>query len=257
MKIKSFLLFLGVLFGINMLESQWVKAESTQSYDTTGGIRMVPNLDPTIPVDPTNPERPTHPKDPTNPNGPESGTKGPLSIDFASSIDFGRNRISNKDVMYYAEPQDIVFDDGTKKEVANYIQITDHRGNNAGWHLQVKQEQQLENTNAHYKVLEGAEIRLKQTYAVSNQTGDPTLVIPETPPIILRPGQTSDAMQAHQGSGGGTWLDVFGELRTVKVEQEELLKNTSITLSIPGKTPKNAVEYKSRLTWTLIDSPRV
>lgn len=257
MKIKPFLLFIGVLSTLSVLEAQWVKAESTNAYATTGGLRMIPSLEPTDPMDPTHPNRPIHPKDPTDPNGPEPGTPGPLSIDFASSIDFGKNLISNQDKVYYAEPQSLVLEDGTEEAVANYVQITDHRGSNAGWHLQVKQDQQLENPEARYKVLTGAQLRLGNPKAVSNQSEEPGLVPPKTAQVVLIPGQSSEVMQASEGSGGGTWLDVFGKLNSVKVDQKEVLKNTAVTLSVPGKTPKDAVMYKSRLTWTLVDAPKV
>ncbi|WP_019299534.1 WxL domain-containing protein [Lactococcus garvieae] len=224
MKIKPFLLFLSVLSTVSVLESQWVQADTVKSREITGGVLM---------------------------------EKGELSLDFASRIDFGRNRISNKDMVYYAEPQHVVLEDGATKDVPHYVQITDNRGSNAGWHLQVKQERQLENPNTRYKVLTGAEIRLTEPHVVSNQSGDPSLVTPKTPPVVLIPGQTSEVMQAPEGSGGGTWQDVFGHLQRIKIDQAEVLKNTSITLSLPGKTPKDAVTYKSRLTWTLIDAPKV
>jgi hypothetical protein len=38
--------------------------------------------------------KPVDPVDPTDPNGPEPGTPGPLSIDYASSFDFGTQKIS-------------------------------------------------------------------------------------------------------------------------------------------------------------------
>lgn len=223
MKIKSFLLFLGLISSISVLESHWVQADSSQSRETTGGVLM---------------------------------EKGELSLDFASRIDFGKNRISNQDMVYYAEPQHVVLEDGTEKDVPNYVQLTDNRGSNAGWHLQVKQEQQLENPNTRYKVLTGAEIRFTQAHAVSNQSEDPSLVVPTTKDVVLIPGQTTEVMQAPEGSGGGTWQDVFGDLQTVQVEHENVLKNTAVTLSLPGKTPKDAVTYKSLLTWTLIDAPK-
>ncbi|MPN38891.1 hypothetical protein SDC9_186416 [bioreactor metagenome] len=73
-------------------------AAENKQYDSTGLVEFIPNLDPTVPVDPENPdpEKPVNPIDPTDPNGPNPGTQGPLSIDYASSLDFGKNRISNK-----------------------------------------------------------------------------------------------------------------------------------------------------------------
>lgn len=253
MRIKHLLLLLSFVTGIAIIEDKVIKADTMNSETISGSLKMVPNLEATQPVDPTNPDRPTHPVDPTNPEGPQAGSSGPLSIDFASSIDFGSNEISNKDMLYYANPQNIIFDDGSEKEVPNYVQITDNRGTNAGWRLQVRQERQLENNDAKYKILTGAEISFTKTHAASNQVGSQT---PKTNSFVLIPGHTTDVMYAPSGSGGGTWLDVFGELKNIQVSNEMMLKNTSVTLSVPGVTPKEAVAYKSRLTWILIDAPK-
>lgn len=255
MKIKCFILVLGVISNIIILGDYWVRAEGVENNEIKGNLQMVPNLDSVDPLDPTDPNCPTHPTDCTNTKGPEYSTGGPLSIDFASSIVFGRNRISNKDMTYFANPQHIVFDNGTEKEVPDYVQVTDHRGSNAGWQLQVKQEHQLESSAPNYKVLKGAEIRLSKMHAVSNQSNVSSVDVPDTPEVVLIPGKASDVMRASQGSGGGTWIDVFGELQKVKVDKKNILKNPSVSLSIPGKTPKDAVTYRSSLTWTLIDSP--
>ena len=83
------------------------KAEEPKEYRSNGLVEFIPNVDPTEPVDPENPdpEKPVKPIDPTDPEGPNPGTQGPLSIDYASSFDFGKNRISNKDQVYFARAQ--------------------------------------------------------------------------------------------------------------------------------------------------------
>lgn len=231
-----------------------VSADSFESYSSKAGIQFVPNTDPTNPVDPENPDRPTHPIDPTDPNGPQPGTSGPLSIDFASSIDFGKNKISNKDETYYANPQHLIFDDGSEKDVPNYIQITDNRGTNAGWTLKVRQESQLRNDFTKNKELTGAEITLSESRAISNQPGLGA-VAPKVYNVVLVPGSSANVMVASDGKGGGTWLDVFGKLDEKKVENKKVLKNSSISLFIPGSTPKDAVKYMSKLTWMLSEVP--
>ncbi|MEB5953235.1 WxL domain-containing protein, partial [Enterococcus innesii] len=69
---------------------------------SNGAITFEADPNPTNPVDPTDPEKPVDPVDPTDPDGPNPGTNGPLSIDYASSLDFGVNKISNKNEVYYA-----------------------------------------------------------------------------------------------------------------------------------------------------------
>ena len=85
------------------------KNDYVRTYQSGGIVEFDPDEDPTRrtvdPVDP-DPNNPVNPWDPTTPDHkPNPGTDGPLSIDFASSIDFGKNKITNKDETYYANPQ--------------------------------------------------------------------------------------------------------------------------------------------------------
>lgn len=220
-------------------------------YKSNGVVEFVANPEPTSPIDPTNPDpnNPVKPVDPTNPNGPNPGTAGPLSIDFASSLDFGKNKITNKDETYFANAQEL--EDG--RSVPNYVQISDQRGSNAGWTLTVKQEGQLSNDATQNKELTGAEIKLGSGQAVSNAEA---MAEPTTSDITLDPsGAVSKVMTAKAGAGAGTWVDRFGTVETVDVNGESLQKNKAVTLTVPGKTPKDAVKYKTELTWTLSDVP--
>lgn len=61
-------------------------------YTSNGAIIFETDNDLTKPVDPTDPEKPVDPVDPTDPMGPNPGTAGPLSIDFASSFQFGNQK---------------------------------------------------------------------------------------------------------------------------------------------------------------------
>lgn len=229
-----------------------VAAEGAE-YSSNGVVQFVPNTDPTQPVDPTNPTNPVHPIDPTNPTGPQPGTAGPLSIDYASSLDFGSNKISSKDETYYAKPQTYSDKD---KVTANYVQVTDNRGSSAGWSLKVKQNKQFENTKATYRVLKGAEISINDNKAVSNSVGVTAPNVSRK--IVLEPGTAVSVMEAVPGAGDSTWISLFGEVGTVSEQQDRglktpVLKNTSVTLKVPGSTPKSAVEYRSSLTWILAE----
>lgn len=218
------------------------------TYQSKGSVEFVPNNTVTPPTDPENPGKEVTP---TNPDGtdPDPGTAGPLSIDYASSLSFGSNKITNKDAVYFAEPQKLK--DGTVR--ANYVQVTDTRGNNGGWTLTVKQEGQLKNETTTNEELTGSVLSLTGGAAVSNTTN---VVAPTVSDVILdSAGAASEVMSAKVGQGALTWLNVFGTLEDTQVEGETVKKNKAITLSIPGTTPKDAVKYTTNLTWTLSDVP--
>ncbi|ANZ96291.1 hypothetical protein BFC20_00350 [Brochothrix thermosphacta] len=229
-----------------------VAAEETGAeYTSEGAVKFVPNTDPVKPVDPVDPGKPVDPIEPLNPGGPNPGTPGPLSIDFASSFDFGTNKISSVDEVYYANPQ-LYKEEG--KETANYVQVTDNRGVSTGWDLKVKQEAQFKNATAKYKTLNGSVVTLNNGQADSNSEGvtAPTTV----KSVVLNPGEAVPVMSAADSAGDGTWVDVFGGLKKVEIVNEEgvketVNKNTDVQLEVPGKTPKSAVEYRAKLTWIL------
>ena len=140
------------------------------TYQSNGSVEFIQNDVVTPPVDPENPNPtdPQKPIDPTNPEGPNPGTNGPLSIDYASSLEFGQNKITNVDEIYYAQAQG--FSDGSIREQyrGNYVQVTDNRGTNGGWTLTLKQEGQLSSSSAKlYKELTGAQISINESVAVS------------------------------------------------------------------------------------------
>ena len=116
--------------------------------------------------------KPVRPVDPTNPDGPNPGTPGPLSIDYASSLDFGSNEISNKDQTYFARAQTYKNPDGSASELAtaNYVQVSDLRGTNAGWVLKVKQNGQFRNAETLHKELTGATVAFTEPSVRSNAT---------------------------------------------------------------------------------------
>ncbi|EGO9937517.1 TPA: WxL domain-containing protein [Enterococcus faecium] len=236
-----------------------VLADETKEYKSNGVVEFVPDDSPTDPVDPLDPdpENPVFPWDPTTPDhNPQPGTKGPLSLDYASSIDFGKNKISTKDQTYYAEAQYLWNAAHTEKDESsarpNYVQVTDKRGNNAGWSLTVKQEGQLSNSNTLNKELTGATISFKEGVADTVMEG---VTAPETFDFVLTPGQSMNVMNAKENAGMGTWVDRFGTLENMDIEGETVLKDPAITLDVPGKTPKDAVQYSTKLTWVLADTP--
>ncbi|WP_291293521.1 WxL domain-containing protein [Enterococcus sp.] len=259
---KRAFVFVGI--GLGMTAGAWnVSAAETADYQSNGVVDFIPNTDPTNPVNPENPdpENPVNPVDPTDPEGPTPGTNGPLSIDYASSLDFGVNKISNRNETYYARAQTYLNDDGTVAtlKTANYVQVTDNRGNNAGWRLTVKQNGQFKNEHTLHQELTGSVISLTNPTVKSNAVGvtEPT---PTQTITLDANGSESVVMTAAVGSGAGTWVDAWGSVETVTEldsndQEVESAITKAIALTVPGSTPKDAVSYKTTLTWTLADTP--
>lgn len=235
-----------------------VQAADGGTYDSNGKVKFEANKStaPVKPIDPTNPTKPpVTPIDPTDPLGPKPGTPGPLSIDYASSLDFGVNEISNEDRTYYAKPQAY---GGDTADSANYVQVTDRRGTNAGWTLTVKQNGQFSNATTQNKELTGTTISLAQGTISTPTTNAKN---PGTFAVKLDPTGTtaSTVVSAKNTEGSGTFASSFGaleEVTSIAADKEvKEIKNTGIKLEVPGNTPKDAVEYDTKLTWTLTDSP--
>lgn len=247
------------LSGVIGLQSQVVSAaEDEARYNSYGAIQFIPNTDPTLPVDPEDPDptNPVEPIDPTDPNGPNPGTSGPLSLDYASSLHFGLNKISIKDETYYANAQEF------KGTIAgeyrgNYVQVTDNRGTLEGWTLRVSQGGQFTSEAAkQYKVLNGA--ALEFTQGVPDSISRDEVISPTTYNFVLDPfGASSIVMTAAAGTGSGTWVDYFGSAEEMTIEGKRVQKNQAVRLSVPGATPKEAVEYRTVLTWSLTDTPSI
>lgn len=215
-------------------------------YNSKGSVTFEASKDPTDPVDPSDPKDPVVPEGPGG-ETPQPGTPGPLSIDFASSLDFGTNVISNRDQVYYAAPQKVKVAGGATEERPNYVQISDNRGTNKGWTLTVKQNGQLSNASTLNNELTGAEISLADATATSAST---TVVAPTAYDVVLDPdGDEQKVMTAQVGEGAMTWISYYGDVEDVDGE----MKNTSVQLEVPGSTPKDSVKYSTTLTWILSD----
>ena len=216
-------------------------------YESIGAVEFRQGVSPTQPVDPTNPLIPIEPVNP-----PQEGTYGPLSIDFAPELDFAINEISYEDEIYNAKLVNVKEEEevdsetlSKRREVPNFIQVTDKRGTNDGWTLEVKQDGQFRNESTLNKELKGAQISLTKTIAVSTSTAKAPTVNSQ---IDLDPtGASSKIMSASVNSGAGTWLAVFGA--------EQVDAKDAITLSVPGVTVKDSVFYFTNLTWTLTNTP--
>lgn len=221
-----------------------VFAEEGGAYESKGVITFTPSVDPTDPVDPNDPSSPIKPIDPINPETePTPGTKGPLSIDYASTLDFGTQKITSKDEVYMAKAQKYLTKDKQEKNGPNFVQVTDNRGTEAGWTLQVKQNGQFKTADS--KELTGAEVVFKNGNVVTaSASAKPTGQAKITTDTD---GSLQNVMAAKVGQGAGTFLHNWG------TDAETAAK--SIELHVPGATTKYAKEYSTTFTWVLTDAP--
>ncbi|MCD5003502.1 WxL domain-containing protein [Enterococcus saccharolyticus] len=252
-----FLILNSIILSVLSIEAN---AEEIKSYQSNGVVEFVPNLDSTDPVNPENPdpEKPVKPIDPTDSDGPNPGTQGPLSIDYASSLDFGKNRISNKDQVYFARAQSY---QGDQEDTPNFVQVSDNRGTNSGWTLSVTQEAQLTSTTPTLNnVLTGAKMTLSNSAISSNVQH---ITAPEAKNSIeLVPGLASIVTFAKADTGAGTWATYWGHVEKVEEVDEngdtrQVNVTKAIQLAVPGSTPKDAVKYQTKLVWTLTDIPEI
>lgn len=197
---------------------------------------------PTNPTDPTDPGKPVTPTDPDKP----TPTTGPLRIDYISNIHFGEQIISGSDTTYKAKYDEVLKEDGvTKKYVPTFVQVTDNRGSNAGWKLQVSNDQFAAGANE----LTGAVLTFKD--ARLNSTN---LAKPDNVAAVVLSGNSvnQDVVNAPEDTGMGVWTNTFGTVTGQDADAE----NASVTLKIPGETKKVASsKYVTTLTWTLGDTP--
>lgn len=253
---KKFLLvsFLPLLM---MVTSQRVQAEQHEDIGEYDAVKFQRSKEPTLPVDPTNPEIPV---DPMNPDGsrPNPGTGGALSIDFASSLDFGMNKISNKDEYYFAQAQ-TYFNDPSLI-TPNFVQVTDNRGTLSGWTLKVKETQQFHaEKSVEYEELTGATLFFLKPKVISNNNSPS----PKSYEVLgMVPDQESIITVAEVDQGAGTWITRWGDMadlskKTEQVDSQQANKTytSAIQLFVPGSTPKDPVSYQTKLVWILSDLP--
>lgn len=233
-------LLTGFAFGASRaLAEEPVEADGA-SMKSVGTISYVTDDAPVNPIDPMDPD-PENPITPTDPEDHENPTSGPLSIDYVSNLRFGEQKTTGTDMTYYAQLDNIIASDGTEISRPNFVQVTDKRGSNAGWHLTVTQDGQFKSGEDE---LAGAVLKLDHaSLSTPNDGIEPTA----NQGISLTPGVSSDVLDAKEDQGTGTWLNRFG------ADEEE--GKSSVSLSVPGKTKKVQGEYKTSLTWTLTDTP--
>lgn len=168
-------------------------------------------------------EGPTEPIKPTIPSG-TTGNVGPLTIDNVAPLLFDTHKLEGKEQVYTSVVTD------------SNIQVTDNRGEESGWNLQVSQTPFID-VKDKAKILKGTKLTLPLgtlETAGANVSLRPSVVeieVTEAPTVL---------MNAIAGSGAGTWASVF--------DKDE------IKLTVPAGNKKG--EYMSTVTWSLMDAPK-
>lgn len=248
---KKLIITSGLLIGSIMLSATVALAVpggvETKKRQTDGFITFEENDEPVGPTDPINPGEPGLPVDPENPEKPvEPGTPGPLSLDFASSFNFGKQKITSQDKIYMATPQPFRVEDGSIEERPLYAQVTDGRGGTKGWSLTLKQNGQFKSETSKSEELHGAQIKfVNGLTATESEAGSPSFVA-SIVELLADGSDSSLLMEAQIGEAAGTHIYRLGDMATMA---------ESVQLHVPGKATKLKDRYSTTLTWTLSTLP--
>jgi hypothetical protein len=242
-----------------------VFADDGGQYNSKGSVAFTPSTETTNPVDPLNPD-PDNPILPSNPDGstPDAGTAGPLSLDFASSLDFGIQQITSSTKNYNASAQKYTDKDGNNETSGpDFVQLTDNRGSFAGWTLSVKQDGQFKTASG--TELDGAAVTFGSAeHASTNGTEDGVSTINSftlNPDAGAIPVMSGEAATNDTNGTSGTHLVRFGDktaLSETDVNGDGSSRgttDTAIKLNVPGKSAKLATKYATTFNWILADAP--
>lgn len=220
---------------------------------TTGKVSLVADPDETHPGGGDDGNDGDNPTDPTNPDTPgdgndNTGQKGPFTLDVVPNYNFGKHIAGKADTYYALYTSDKgVLDD---KRLANpYVQVTDLRENNTGWHVTANITD-FKTTAG--KVLTGAVLTMPQgTAHLYGDTNDATTTPKPTMKSVELNSSDQTFMSADKGAGVGTWMDYMFENNNTAVADATATNST--TLMDPGNN--SAGDYTADLTWTLNDTP--
>lgn len=175
---------------------------------------------------------PVGPTDPVDPGNPGTGNEGPLSIDYVSNIKFGEHKIAGKDTTY----------SGLNEKP--YVQISDLRGSDEGWHLTAKASD-FKSTDG-TKILKGAELSFKNGQVQTGSNGNISAT-PTSTDFKFNNEDSQLVMNAGKDSGRGTWLNIWSGTAQ---------KNDNVQLKVLSGTADANTEYTATITWELLDAPK-
>lgn len=167
----------------------------------------------------------TGPKEPLEPTIPPGGTgnEGVLTLDNIAPLLFSTHKLEGREQVYTSVVEN------------SNIQVSDVRGEETGWNVQVSQTP-FKDMVDEAKVLKGAKLILPAG-VVKPDEGNVSLA-PMVRSVEVN-ADTAVLMNAAAGTGAGTWRTVF--------DKDE------IKLTVPAGNKKG--EYMSTVTWALMDAP--
>lgn len=213
-------------------------------------------------VDPTDPTGPGKEVDPGEEGSGGNGTKS-FNINWVSNFKFGEIKIGSTTMTAFSAPTTLTWKDGSTPTIglANFLQVTDNRGTNEGWRVDVTGTPFYELDGAGEKAtpevtLAGASITLNEGNIVGNTTTQAAADLApkafNTGVDILGTGSPYTVMQAEIGKGQGTWAVNWG----ADNNGTALKDNAGVQLSVPvSAQPKANKDYRSTLKWTLMATP--
>lgn len=196
----------------------------------------------------------------TPPDGGEGGEGGvvdpnqnsSLRLSLLTAFDFGTIKKSGNTESYLAKLPTPNYIDGGVSARPNFVQVTDNRGNLAGWNLTAKIAEQFTNGET---TLNGSVITLtngwSQPLAADNAIYAPTV---NTGSVVLGTEASANIATAAKDKGMGTWNILYGTLHDAEKATLGDAAN-SVKLTIPGNIKKTDGTYTAKVEWTLSDAP--
>ncbi|MEI5989739.1 hypothetical protein A5881_001232 [Enterococcus termitis] len=229
-------------------------------------------------TDPTDPDKEPGIVDPGGEGGGGNGTKS-FNINWVSNFKFGEIKIAGSTMSAYAQPTTLnwakeednkLVPTGEKTVgLANFLQVTDNTGKNAGWTVNV--------TGTPFYELDasGKEIQANELAGAAITLEDPQIVgLAESaalaPISTLSPskdildGGANKVFEAASQKGQGTWSLTWGadtdktSLKGITVAGNtttgKATSGVKLTVPVTAK-PKAEKSYRSSLEWVLTTAP--
>lgn len=217
--------------------SQLVSAEEpiTSEGTSKATIEFIPGDGVPPIVDPEDPSKPFDPDNPENPTDPPTGNTGPLTLDYVSSVHFGKQEIQGQTMIYESTL------------LRPFIQISDRRGTGAGWTV-TAQASEFKTDGVTEATLPGSVLYFKNGVADSACNSEPP--IPNQIVKLPAGGEEAVVITAQENTGLGTWVNRWFP----SLNRENMELNDNVVLEIPGGTATTGV-HEATITWTLTDGP--
>lgn len=202
---------------------------------TEANLLFRANNKPINPVDPGEGEE-------IEPNRPP--TEGPLSINYASNLEFGKQKKGRTEQVFYAQADQItVASTKETKAVPTFVQITDLRGTASGWRLSVKQNGPLQKQNGAKLTGSSLVISAESVESMYGSTNKPRGL--KQNQFLLEDGQAQEILNAEPGTGVSTWNIYLGKNGEF---------SSGVRLIVPHEGVPEVGRYTTSLTWVLTDA---